>query len=92
MLSRFAGASHELVDALDVNPYDTEELADAIHRALDMPPEERRARMARMRSYVREHNIYRWAANLISDLAALRLETPEPVRPARTESELALTR
>jgi trehalose 6-phosphate synthase len=92
VLSRFAGASHELVDALDVNPYDTEELADAIHRSLDMPPEERRARMARMRSYVREHNIYRWAANLISDLAALRLDTPEPARSGRAESELALTR
>ena len=43
ILSRFAGASHELVDALVVNPYDTEELADAIHRALEMPPEEKRA-------------------------------------------------
>jgi trehalose 6-phosphate synthase len=92
VLSRFAGASHELVDALDVNPYDTEELADAIHRALDMPPEERRARMARMRSYVREHNIYRWAGNLISDLAGLRLDVAEPPRPARAEGELAMTR
>jgi trehalose 6-phosphate synthase len=92
VLSRFAGASHELVDALDVNPYDTEELADAIHRALDMPPEERRARMARMRSYVREHNIYRWAGNLISDLAGLRLDVAESPRPARAEGELAMTR
>ncbi len=92
ILSRFAGASHELVDALDVNPYDTEALADAIHRALDMPPEERRARMARMRSYLREHNIYRWAGNLISDLAAVRLDVTEPPRPSRVESELAATR
>jgi len=92
ILSRFAGASHELVDALDVNPYDTEALADAIHRALEMPPEERRARMARMRSYLREHNIYRWAGNLISDLAAVRLEVAEPSRPARVERELAVTR
>ena len=42
ILSRFAGASHELADALIVNPYDTEELAHAIHRALEMSP--RRAR------------------------------------------------
>ena len=50
ILSRFTGASHELPDALVVNPYDTEELADAIHRALSMAPEERRARMQRMRT------------------------------------------
>ncbi len=76
ILSRFAGASHELADALLINPYDREALADAIHRALEMPPEERRARMSRMRAYVREHNIYRWAGNLISELASLRVEEP----------------
>ena len=77
ILSRFAGASHELADALVVNPYDTEELADAIHRALAMSPEEKRARMARMRAYVHEHNIYRWAGMLIQELVAVRLDLPE---------------
>ncbi len=80
ILSRFTGASQELMDALLVNPYDTEQLADAIHAALAMAPQEKQARMARMRTYVREHNIYLWAGNLISDLAAIRLDTPqEPV-------------
>jgi trehalose 6-phosphate synthase len=74
ILSRFAGASHELLDALVVNPYDTDELAQAIHRALTMPPEERRMRMSRMRAVVKEHNVYRWAANLIGELAGVRLE------------------
>ncbi len=74
ILSRFAGASHELSDALMVNPYDAEGLAEAIHRALTMEPEERRARMTRMRTYVREHNVYRWAGSLISELAAIRLD------------------
>ncbi len=78
ILSRFAGASHELVDALQVNPYDTEALAETIHRALEMSPEERHARMSRMRAYVREHNIYRWAGNLISELAAVRVEDSLP--------------
>jgi trehalose 6-phosphate synthase len=77
ILSRFAGASHELADALPVNPYDTEGLADAIHLALAMAPDEGRARMARMRLYVREHNIYRWAGTLIAELAAIRLAAPE---------------
>ncbi len=90
ILSRFAGASHELADALPVNPYDTEGLADAIHRALAMEPEERRARMARMRAYVREHNIYRWAGTLIAELAAIRLKAPDQGVPSRpVVSELA---
>jgi len=79
VLSRFAGASHELADALIVNPYDTEALADSIHRALEMPPEERQARMARMRAYVREHNIYRWAGGMIAELAAIRVTAAAPV-------------
>ena len=76
ILSRFTGASQELQDALIVNPYDTDELAQAIQNALTMKPDEQRARMRRMRAAVRENNVYRWAGNLIGDLAAIRLETP----------------
>jgi trehalose 6-phosphate synthase len=75
LLSRFAGASHELRDALQVNPYDIEQLADAIHFALVMDPAERSARMHRMRQVVKDFNIYRWAANLITDLCEIRLDT-----------------
>jgi len=76
ILSRFTGASHELADALVVNPYDTDELADAIHRALLMPAEEQRMRMARMRAVVQENNVFRWAGSLIGELAGVRLEIP----------------
>jgi trehalose 6-phosphate synthase len=76
VLSQFAGAAHELHDALIINPYDTEEIADSIRRALEMAPEERRARMEHMRSTLRENNIYRWAGNLIGELCDVRL--PEP--------------
>jgi len=74
ILSRFAGASRELRDALIVNPYDIEEMALAIHRALEMDGSERRTRMRRMRQTVKEQNIYRWAANLIAELCEVRLE------------------
>jgi trehalose 6-phosphate synthase len=75
ILSRFTGASHELADALVVNPYDTDELAQTIHAALSMPAEEKRTRMQRMRAVVKEHNVYRWAGSLIGELADIRLET-----------------
>lgn len=84
ILSRFAGASHELADALAVNPYDTEEMASAIHRALLMAPEECRARMQRMRATVRERNIYRWAGSLIGELCA--------IQPSASEAKPVLVR
>jgi alpha,alpha-trehalose-phosphate synthase [UDP-forming] len=74
VLSRFAGASRELPDALLVNPYDIEQVAQAIHVALKMPPEERAARMQHLRRIVKEQNIYRWAAMLLSELGEIRLE------------------
>jgi trehalose 6-phosphate synthase len=74
ILSRFTGASHELADALVVNPYDTDELAEAIHRALVMPLAEKRQRMSVMRAVIKESNVYRWAGNLIGELASVRLD------------------
>jgi trehalose 6-phosphate synthase len=85
ILSTFAGAALELTDALLVNPYDIQQLAGAIRRALEMPDEEQAERMRRMRRNVREHNIYRWAANLLTDLADVRVEHPEDVRVERPE-------
>jgi alpha,alpha-trehalose-phosphate synthase [UDP-forming] len=73
VLSRFTGAARELRDALIINPYDIEQSADAIHRALQMPAEERSERMQRMRKIVRENNVYRWAASLIGEIGELRI-------------------
>jgi trehalose 6-phosphate synthase len=77
ILSQFTGASRELHDALLVNPYDINQIAEMIRKALEMPAEERQTRMKRMRRVVREHNVYRWAAELISELAEIRLDSPE---------------
>jgi len=77
VLSEFAGAARDLPDALIVNPYDTEEFADAIRIALEMPSAERRARMARMHEHITEHNIYRWAADFLKTLAQSRRRAPE---------------
>ena len=68
ILSPFTGSALELTDALIVNPYATEQFADAICDAVEMPLESRRARMINMRSIVRENNIYKWAARMLVDL------------------------
>jgi len=77
ILSTFAGAALELSDALLVNPYDVCQLSEAIHSGLEMPEAEQAKRMHWMRRAVKEHNIYRWAANLLSDLTEIRIETAE---------------
>jgi trehalose-6-phosphate synthase/uncharacterized membrane protein affecting hemolysin expression len=77
VLSRFTGAARELVDAVLVNPYDIESTANALCRALEMEPEERAARMRRLRKLVKERNIYRWAGNLVAELCEVRLDIEE---------------
>jgi alpha,alpha-trehalose-phosphate synthase [UDP-forming] len=79
ILSTFAGAAQELSDALLVNPYDVQQVASAILRAVEMPTEEQNTRMQHMRANVREYNVYRWAANLLSDLTEIRIDTPDRI-------------
>jgi trehalose-6-phosphate synthase len=72
ILSQFAGASRELLEALIVNPYDTEQCAAALRAALTMPPDEQRDRMRSMRSLIQEFNVYRWAGRMLLDAARMR--------------------
>ncbi len=77
ILSQFTGAARELRDALLVNPYDIDQTAEAIRVALEMEPEEKQLRMHRMRRQIKEHNIYRWAGSLITELCDVRLDGAE---------------
>jgi trehalose 6-phosphate synthase len=77
ILSEFTGAARELRDALLVNPYDIDQTAEAIRVALEMEPDEEQMRIQRMRRTIKEHNIYRWAGNLITELCEVRLDVLE---------------
>jgi len=83
ILSQFTGAARELQDALIVNPYDIEQMAEAIRTALEMEPAQKRERMHKMRENIKEHNVYRWAGDLISSLAQIRLNSSPPARTPR---------
>jgi alpha,alpha-trehalose-phosphate synthase [UDP-forming] len=90
ILSRFAGAAQELRDALLVNPYDVQQVAEAIRTGLEMSPGERRLRMDRMRTQVKEHNVYRWASNVLTDVCAVRIEDEVlPHSPRKQHLKLA---
>ena len=72
ILSTFAGASRELVEALLVNPYDVRETATAMIAALDMSRDQRRKRMQLMRRTVAESNVHRWAGRMLIDVSRIR--------------------
>jgi trehalose-6-phosphate synthase len=68
VLSEFTGAAKELTDAVTVNPYYIDEIADAIKLAIEMPVEEQQKRMIKLRDTVSYQNVYRWAAKLLSEI------------------------
>lgn len=72
ILSMFTGASKELFEALIVNPYDIEQTASALLRALEMPRPEQRARIHAMRSILMDYNVYKWAGRMLLDAARIR--------------------
>ena len=68
ILSSFAGAYQELSEAVIVNPYDPEAMAERIHEAIVMPAEERTRRMRRMREVIRRNDIYWWLERFLREL------------------------
>ncbi|MFP5354010.1 MAG: trehalose-6-phosphate synthase [Gemmatimonadota bacterium] len=72
VLSQFAGAAHELAEALIVNPYDLEAASEALERAVEMPLAEQGERMRALRATVEERNVYRWAGRMLLDASQLR--------------------
>ena len=72
ILSMFTGAAHELATSLIVNPYDIEQCADALNKALTMSEKEQSERMSVMRNYLREFNVFRWAGRMLIDATMVK--------------------
>jgi len=72
ILSQFAGAAAELDQALIVNPHETEGVAAAIKRALEMPLAERLSRQQAMFAHLAANDIERWARTYLGTLAETR--------------------
>ncbi len=66
ILSEMAGAADELQEALLVNPFDIDAVADALHRALAMSEDERRARMSALRDRVRGNDVHGWVSRFVA--------------------------
>ena len=72
ILSRFAGAAHQLKDALLVNPYSKDEISDAIARALDMPLGERMRRWRALMDNVESEDVVWWRKRFVDALQGVR--------------------
>ena len=70
ILSRFAGAAHQLQDALLVNPHSCEDVSEAIGTALAMPKQERIRRWEAMMENVRHNDVVKWREDFVRELFA----------------------
>jgi trehalose 6-phosphate synthase/phosphatase len=87
VLSEFAGAAHELAEAVHVNPFDSVGMAESFARALDMPTDERATRMQALRRRVFGFNVHRWAELFLSRLDQ---DTEEATASARVLGESSI--
>ncbi|WP_223642525.1 bifunctional alpha,alpha-trehalose-phosphate synthase (UDP-forming)/trehalose-phosphatase [Corallococcus sp. EGB] len=81
VLSEFAGAAAEMRDALLVNPYDVEDMADAIEQALEMPRPERQERMRNLRASVKSRDVHWWVERFLDRLQGLPSVAERPPLP-----------
>jgi trehalose 6-phosphate synthase len=87
ILSQFAGAAEQLKEALIVNPYDTESLAGAIRKALEMPKVERQARHAMLLDKIRAEDIDWWRQQYLDALTGEPPHESEDQRRRSTGAE-----
>jgi trehalose 6-phosphate synthase len=71
VLSKFAGAADDLEEALIVNPYNLDEVAENLQRALKMPLAERRSRQRALMKRVRERDAHNWQSSFLEALENL---------------------
>jgi len=89
ILSRFAGAAVSLTEAVQVNPHDTEEIAEALHRALTMPLDERQVRWKSLIGKVKTDTAAAWSQRFTAELENVRLPRLRLV-PAAASTKLYL--
>lgn len=80
ILSEFTGAAQSLNGSLIVNPWNTEELANAIHDAVTMSPEQRRSNYKKLEHYVVNYTSAWWGKTFVAALSCSESEQPRTLR------------
>lgn len=89
ILSELAGAASELNEALLVNPTDIVEVANAIAKALDMPPEEQRSRLQIMQHRIAEYDVIRWVSDFLDQLENVKKQQLKQITKMLDEKVMA---
>ncbi|KAJ1963626.1 Trehalose-6-P synthase/phosphatase complex synthase subunit [Dipsacomyces acuminosporus] len=74
ILSEFAGAAQSLNGSIIINSWNIEEVANAMHQALSMPPEQRDANFKTLYKYVTKFTAAHWGVSFISELKRVSQE------------------
>lgn len=77
IVSPFAGAGETMHEALICNPYEIDDAAEVIHRALTMPEDERTLRMNHLRRRERDHDVNHWMKSFLKAMDSLEEERDE---------------
>ncbi len=86
ILSRFAGAAEQMKQALIVNPYDIEEMADTIKVALEMGLQERQERHRALLAGIRTYDAFAWCRSFLTALENVRHRQPQAALSAPSEA------
>ena len=78
ILSEFTGAAQSLNGSLIVNPWNTEELANALHDAVTMSPEQREANYKKLERYVFKYTSAWWGQSFVAEMTRLSAESTQP--------------
>ena len=84
VLSRFAGAAEEMREALIVNPYSIDELAEALRTAIQMPLDERKERFAALNKKVMTNTASSWARTFLQKI--MDIYEPQPLPTDQLQS------
>jgi len=87
VLSEMAGAAAELGEAIIINPYDINRMAEAMHEALEMPEEEKRERNRVMKTRLKRYDVHRWANEFMGRLFEVK-ELQETLTARRVTPEV----
>ncbi|QRV75072.1 glycosyltransferase family 20 protein [Ceratobasidium sp. AG-Ba] len=77
ILSEFAGAAQSLNGSIVVNPWDSQQVADAIHEAVTMPPEVRAENHKKLFKYVNKYSAAYWGTSFVGEMSRLNTSQPQ---------------
>lgn len=74
ILSEFAGAAQSLNGSIVVNPWDSQQVADAIHEAVTMDPEQRAENHRKLFKYVNKYSAAFWGSSFIREMSRIKVD------------------